>query len=41
MDWYWWVIIVAGVLLLGYLKIKLFNSIKKKPKDQDNHHDED
>lgn len=40
MEWWGWALIVLGVLLLGYVKLKVFNSIlkkKKKPafKDED------
>lgn len=38
MEWYWWVLIVLGIVLLGYLKIKLFNNINKSKKD---HHQDD
>lgn len=32
MDWYWWVLIAIGVVALGFLKIKVWNSIKKNLK---------
>ena len=40
MDWYWWVLIGVGVVGLGYLKLKLFSKMTKKPKNHE-HHDED
>lgn len=41
MDWYWWVLIVVGLVFLGYLKLKLFNNIKKKSKNKVHHDEED
>lgn len=37
MDWYWWVLIAVGVVAIGYLKLKVWNSIKtnRKKKQQD------
>jgi hypothetical protein len=29
MEWYWWVLIAAGVVLIGMLKLKVWNVIKK------------
>lgn len=29
MEWYWWVLIAVGVVLLGMLKLKVWNSIRK------------
>jgi len=29
MEWYWWVLIGAGVVLIGILKFKVGNSILK------------
>ncbi|MFA7673573.1 MAG: hypothetical protein WCY62_06940 [Clostridia bacterium] len=30
MEWYWWVLIGVGIVALGFIKIKVWNSIKKK-----------
>ena len=30
MAWYWWVLIAVGVVLIGILKIKVWNSILAK-----------
>jgi len=27
MEWYWWVLIVVGVIIIGYLKIKVLGKI--------------
>jgi hypothetical protein len=36
MEWYWWVLIGIGVVLIGYIKLKVFkNWIGKKSKDED------
>jgi len=32
MEWYWWVLIAVGVIALGILKIKVWNSIKQNRK---------
>lgn len=32
MEWYWWVLIALGVVLLGILKLKVLNSIMKNRK---------
>jgi hypothetical protein len=32
LAWYWWVLIVAGVAAVGYLKIRVFNSMMAKSK---------
>lgn len=29
MEWYWWAVIAAGVALIGVLKIKVWNNMKK------------
>lgn len=29
MEWYWWLLIVAAVIAIGYLKIKVWNKIKE------------
>jgi hypothetical protein len=28
-EWYWWALIAAGVVLLGLLKLKVWDVIKK------------
>lgn len=34
MAWYWWVVIVIGVIALGYIKLKVFKGwMDKKSKD--------
>lgn len=40
MEWHWWVLIAIGLLILGFLKLKLFNKIKA-PKDKPNKENED
>jgi hypothetical protein len=30
MEWYWWVLIGVGFVALGFVKIKVWNRIKKK-----------
>lgn len=32
MEWYWWVLIAAGVIAIGYLKLKVWDKIKAKRK---------
>lgn len=32
MEWYWWVLIAAGVIVIGYLKLKVWNKIKENRK---------
>lgn len=32
MEWYWWVLIAVGVVLIGVLKVKVWNSILKNRK---------
>jgi hypothetical protein len=32
MEWWGWVLIAAGVLVLGYVKLKVFSKIVKKRK---------
>ncbi|MDD2429012.1 MAG: hypothetical protein PHQ85_05465 [Eubacteriales bacterium] len=32
MEWWVWVLIALGVLVLGYVKLKVFNNIIKKKK---------
>ena len=34
MEWYWWVLIAAGVIAIGYLKLKVWNLIKAKRKNR-------
>ena len=36
MDWYWWVLIGIGVIAIGFVKLKFFNSyLKKKQKEKE------
>ena len=36
MQWYWWVLIGIGVILLGYIKIKVFKGwMDKRTNDED------
>ncbi len=30
MEWYWWVLIAVAVVAIGYLKLKLWNNMKRK-----------
>lgn len=32
MKWYWWVLIAAGAVAMGYLKLKVWSRIKAKRK---------
>lgn len=32
MEWYWWALIGAGVVLIGILKLKVWNGILKNRK---------
>ena len=41
MDWWVWVLIAAGVLALGYLKLKVFGKILQKAKKSPAYKDED
>ncbi len=34
MAWYWWVVIVIAVIVIGYLKLKFFNRMMDKRKQQ-------
>ncbi len=34
MEWYWWVLIAVGVVLIGILKIKVWNSIMKNRRNK-------
>lgn len=34
MEWYWWVLIVIGVIAIGFLKIKVWNNIKNKRREK-------
>lgn len=39
MEWYWWVLIAAGIVAIGYLKLKIWSRMKanykKKQQDSD------
>lgn len=30
MEWYWWVLIVIAVLIIGYIKLKVWKMISTK-----------
>ncbi len=30
MEWYWWVLIVIAVMVIGYFKLKIFKSMTRK-----------
>jgi len=32
MAWYWWVLIVVAAVVLGYLKLKIWNNIRDRHK---------
>ncbi len=32
MEWYWWVLIAVGVVVIGYLKLKVWGTIMEKAK---------
>lgn len=34
LAWYWWVLIVLGVVAIGYLKVRVWNSILAKRKEK-------
>lgn len=34
MEWYWWMIIAVGVIVVGYLKLKVWKIIKEKRKNK-------
>lgn len=40
MKWYWWVVIVAALTVLGYLKLKIWNKIKESKKKKQDLEDE-
>ncbi len=29
MEWYWWVLIAVGVVVIGYIKLKVWGQIQK------------
>lgn len=35
MAWYWWVLIVIGVAVIGYLKLKLFGKLTSRKREID------
>ncbi|MDD3865896.1 MAG: hypothetical protein WC479_10320 [Candidatus Izemoplasmatales bacterium] len=41
MDWYWYVIIVVGVVGLGYLKSYIWRKMRDRKKENQNKNDED
>ena len=41
MQWYWWVLIAAGIVASGCLKLYFFNRIKKSKAKETKKNDED
>ncbi|MDD3478425.1 MAG: hypothetical protein PHP32_06065 [Candidatus Izemoplasmatales bacterium] len=41
MDWYWWVLIILGVGIIGYLKLYFFKKMKEKSQNKPNYKEED
>ncbi len=43
MEWYWWVLIVVAVAVIGVLKVKVWNLImqNRKQKQLANEHEEE
>ncbi len=41
MPWWGWVLIIVGAVVIGYFKIKIFNKITHKNKEEIHHEDED
>ena len=43
MQWYWWVLVIVGVVALGALKLKVWNGIKanRSGKNDKDHPEED
>jgi hypothetical protein len=39
MDWYWWVLIGVGVVIIGYLKLKVFKKITQRSSSQNQEED--
>ncbi len=40
MAWYWWVLIVIAVVVIGYIKLKVFKMIlakRDKPEPEDDY----
>ena len=37
MAWYWWIIIIIGVIIIGYIKLKVLSKMmaKRKQKEQE------
>lgn len=35
MEWYWWVLIVIGVVIIGYIKLKVWKMISAKKKEKE------
>ena len=41
MEWWVWVLIGVGVVLIGYLKLKVFSAMKKNAKKKNRFEDEE
>lgn len=41
MAWYWWVLIIIAVVLLGWLKLKVFKKITTAKKEKNKPIEED
>ena len=41
MEWYWWVLIVIGVIVIGWAKLKVFSAWQAKRKAQAERIEED
>lgn len=40
MEWYWWLLITAGIVALGYLKTRIWKNIREKRKQRHNETEE-
>ena len=34
MEWYWWVLIGVGVVVIGYIKLKILKKMMNKPQEE-------
>lgn len=34
MDWYWWVLIILGIAVIGYLKLWVFGKLRDKKRQE-------
>lgn len=35
LDWYWWVLTGVGVVVIAYLKLKVYNALTRKKKTEE------